>query len=87
MPAGFSVALSNACRNWVAIGGIPAWGGFGGPLPWLAAPSGGICQMLAKVSGDRGLGLRKQAGASKLEAAQSYTVRLCLLTLAPHVKP
>lgn len=87
MPAGFSVALSNTCCNWIAIGGIPAWGGFGGPLPWLAAPSGGTCQMLAKVSGGRGPGLQKQAGVSKLETARSCTVGLILLTLASRVKP
>lgn len=86
MPASFSVALSNTCCNWIAISGIPAWGGFGVPLPWLAAPSGGTCQMLAKVSGGRGPGLQKQAGVSKLETARSCTVGLILLTLASRVK-
>lgn len=32
-------------------GGIPAWGGFRGPHPWLAAPSCGTRQMLGKVPG------------------------------------
>lgn len=46
VPGRVSVALSNACCNWVVMSGIPAWGGFGGLLLWLAAPSGGTCQML-----------------------------------------
>lgn len=87
MPVGFSVAHSDTCCNCIAISGIPACGGFGGPLLWLAAPSGGTCQMLVKVSGVRGLGLQKQTGASKLETAQGCTVKLFLLTLTPRIKP